>query len=232
MSKILLTGPASDPDDGIVDAEFEEIAENGAPTQAQASRPPDYTIREWWGDMHPAKKAIGIVGALLVLIPFALYKPNGLSSTPDLLNTTDPSTTAEKMLSEWTRYVTGEPKPMLTLVNGDGLPGSNCSDGNPNRLIMFGGRVNPTQTGGARPDDFTILDPATNAGVEGRFWWDTQTNVIVVQDFHTPGDPARTKTTVPAKTLTVGKLRFNFVELDGISYHVCEQSDEAGSRAQ
>lgn len=222
MSKLQLLGPGGEPGDGIEDAEFEEVTEREPHPKAPPQRPLDYTIREWLIDMHPAKAAVVVVIALLIFIGFvsAVSGPGSdADASADAIDTTAQSTTADQMLAEWSRHVTGQTGTSgFALVDGSGAAGTSCNDGDGTHLLQFG------RSGAATPlisDFFSMQTAGADVGVGGAFWFDNQAEKLLVRNAHAVDLKRKKDWAVPDKVFDVAGGGDGTVQLDGVTYHFC-----------
>lgn len=223
MSKALLTGPASDPDDGIIDAEFEDVIEDGPDiAKPQPSRAPDYTISEWLIDMHPAKAAVVVAIVIALFIAFVnAVSGSGANNdgSQEIGGATASAETADQMFAEWSRRVTGQPTTTgFQLVDGKGQAGTSCDEGDASHLLQFGqlGKETPILS-----DWFNMLTAGSDITVGGAFWFNKETNELLVRNAHA-ADLKHTKDwAVPDKIFHVTGGGDGTVQLDGVPYHFC-----------
>lgn len=222
MRRNLLSGPASDPSDGIIDAEFDEVTEDEAAHPTLPQRPPNYTIGEWLVDMHPAKAAVIVAILLATFIAFVMGVGQGRGSGdgPGLsVDTAASATTADQMLAEWSRHVTGQPSTSgFVLVDGSGAAGTSCDDGGGAHLLQFG------RSGAKAPiisDFFSMQTAGSDIGVAGAFWFNNQTGELLVRNSHAVDLKRKKDWAVPDKIFQVGIGGDGTVQLDGVTYHFC-----------
>lgn len=222
MRKLEFLGPAKDPVDGIEDAEFEEVVEGEQAPKPQPQRPPDYTITEWLIDMHPAKAAVVVVIALLVFVGFigAITGPDGdADASAEVVDTTAQSTTADQMLAEWSRHVTGQTGTSgFALVDGSGAAGTSCNDGGGTHLLQFGqpGATTPLIT-----DFFSMQQAGSDIGVAGAFWFNNQTNELLVRNAQAVDLKHSKDRAVPDEVFRITGGGDGTVQLDNTVYHFC-----------
>lgn len=215
MSDLRRIGTTYEPSEHIQEADFEEIDGDPIPQLPKAKH------RRF--SITPKQALIsGVIG--LVLCSFI-----SIISTPTDAPAPDkpPEISAQQMLTEWTKLVTGTPSDRgFYLVNGSGNPGSSCNNRDGTQMIKFGGMALGKDTPLQIYDYFSMFMSETNTLIAGAFWFDRKTETLTVRNAGMFDPKGNAKGSLPDSTTDVLPMADGRLTYRDVKFHVCRYDEK------